>query len=318
MSNNTISSTVTFPKEMIINSNLNKVQLELLKSQYQRIQKLAKEELNDNQYQLFLNKNKEVYLPKGSLVWGCTLSNLKRIKNKGILADEFFGVSSIGSAYTVHFYKIDNDILLKEFNDNFTSQDNYPFNNCNGSVAFIINSTSKIRGILYYDILDSKFDYSSDIKGFINSNEEELDKKALILGGVPINAISGIVLGDDVILNDKLVQEIKFLFPKAYIVTKEGNIIKDRSNIIKIEDYEKLSFKCCKEEIKNRQLEKDINLAKKEVSTILTAVINNVPAVTQAKILLAIGHKKLPAKLLDKLTLEEKYSLNLIEKKDKK
>ena len=60
MSNNTISSTVTFPKEMIINSNLNKEQLELLKSQYQRIQKLAKEELNDNQYQLFLNKNKEV------------------------------------------------------------------------------------------------------------------------------------------------------------------------------------------------------------------------------------------------------------------
>ena len=69
MSNNTISSTVTFPKEMIINSNLNKEQLELLKSQYQRIQKLAKEELNDNQYQLFLNKNKErKSLPKKHIV----------------------------------------------------------------------------------------------------------------------------------------------------------------------------------------------------------------------------------------------------------
>ena len=28
------------------------------------------------------------------------------------------------------------------------------------------------------------------------------------------------------------------LFPNSYIITRKGNIIRDRSNIIKVEDYE--------------------------------------------------------------------------------
>lgn len=304
-----------FPKEMIFDKKLNDEELELLRREYQKILSINKMKMDSISYQLYLDKNKEVLLPRGALLYGieASLSNLEYISKLGILAPEFRGLKEDGSTYyCAYFDKIEADTLLRCYDKTSILSTNMPFNRINNNIAFIINPTSKIGGLLYYDLLDSKFDNNPIVKNIIDREEDSNKNHSAILGGIPSNAISGIILGDKVLLDDGLTKEIMRLFPMSYIVTRDGKIIRDRSNIIKIEDFEDISLKYAKSSSKNNifyednlKLQKENNNLKKELTEYIKIVKENTTSKEQAKILIALGYKSIPTSLKSKLTKEE-------------
>jgi len=81
-----MSSNILFPSEMIFDKELTIEQLNLLESQYKKFLTISKEKMDINQYQLYLDKNKKPYFPKGTLIHGTTssLKTLKKISETGI------------------------------------------------------------------------------------------------------------------------------------------------------------------------------------------------------------------------------------------
>ena len=97
-----------FPKNMLFDKELNEEELELIKSEYKKLQSINKMKLDSNSYQLYLDKNNDVYFPKGTLIYGtnANLDNIKFISNNGILASEFNGTTNnYGTYYSSLFYK---------------------------------------------------------------------------------------------------------------------------------------------------------------------------------------------------------------------
>ena len=301
------------PSKMIFDKELDDEQLELVKRQYLKISSIGKMKMDSIQYQLFLDKEGNIILPKDSLIHGTKfdLNKLKSIKKNGLLAGEFIGRKKDGTNYyCADFYRVPNDIKLTVYDKNFTYNDKLPFNGCNDSIAFIVKPTSKIGSLTYYDLYDSKFDNNPMVKSIIEREED--DNLVSILSGIPSNAISGIILGDKLLLDNYVLNEIKRLFPNSYIVSRLGTIIRDRSNVIKIEDYEKMTLDYTKEMINNNNLTNELNIIIKErkkeheeFSKYAKAVIKSVSPFEQAKILLNYGYKKIPKHLKDKLTERE-------------
>lgn len=301
------------PSKMIFDKELDDEQLELVKRQYLKISSIGKMKMDSIQYQLFLDKEGNIILPKDSLIHGTKfdLNKLKSIKKNGLLAGEFIGRKKDGTNYyCADFYRVPNDIKLTVYDKNFTYNDKLPFNGCNDSIAFIVKPTSKIGSLTYYDLYDSKFDNNPMVKSIIEREED--DNLVSILSGIPSNAISGIILGDKLLLDNYVLNEIKRLFPNSYIVSRLGTIIRDRSNVIKIEDYEKMTLDYTKEMINNNNLTDELNIIIKErkkeqeeFSKYAKAVIKSVSPFEQAKILLNYGYKKIPKHLKDKLTERE-------------
>ncbi len=307
-----------FPKNMLFDKELNEEELELIKSEYKKLQSINKMKLDSNSYQLYLDKNNDVYFPKGTLIYGtnANLDNIKFISNNGILASEFNGTTNnYGTYYSSLFYKTDRDILLKEY-VNDIDDDNMPFNNCNEKIAFIVNPTSKIGGLLYYDLLDTKFDNNPIVRNIIDPLvKNDLCKKrnelSLILVGVPANSISGIVLGDKLIIDKDIVDKIKRLFPNAYIINRRGIIIRDRSNIIKIDDFDDMAYNYTKTIVSNELLDIENVKLKKEIKNIISILKKNTSYFEQAKIFTSLGYK-LPKGLSSKLSIEEAKALKEI------
>ena len=302
-----------FPKEMIFDKKLNYEELELIKSEYRKIVSINKTSLDNNSYQLYLDKNNNVYFPKGTLLYGCeaNLNLIKFISTNGILSSEFRGINcDNGLYYSKLFYKTNRDILLTDYIKNINNSD-LPFNNFNDRIAFIINPTSKIGGLLYYDLLDSKFNNNPIVKNIIDNNiKEEYSNKeySLILVGIPSNAISGVVLGDKLLLDKDVVDRIKILFPNSYIINKDGIIIRDRSNIIKIDDFDNIAYNYTKTIVDNEVLSIENDKLKKEIKKIISTLKTNTSYFQQAKIYKSLGYK-LPKGLSDKLTKEELLEL---------
>lgn len=286
-----------FPKEILIDKNLNEDQIELINRIYKKILAIGKMKMDTITYQLYLNNEKEVYLPKGTLIHFTKYDEniIKSISKEGILASEIFGIKNKnGTSYTANFHKMSHDTVLNTYNNKEL--------NIKDNIGFIINPTSKIGGILYYNILDDKFDNNIMVRDIISSSKRiKDDNLAYILVGVPANSISGIIIGDNLLSDDEIINNIKHLFPNSYLITTNGYIIKDRSNIIKIEDYEKMSLEYSKIRIEN-------NLLKKEIKNILNTLKANTSYFEQAKIYKKLGYK-IPKGLLSKLTKDEINSL---------
>ena len=301
------------PSKMIFDKELDDEQLELVKRQYLKISSIGKMKMDSIQYQLFLDKEGNIILPKDSLIHGTKfdLNKLKSIKKNGLLGGEFIGRKKDGTNYyCADFYRVPNDIKLTVYDKNFTYNEKLPFNGCNDSIAFIVKPTSRIGSLTYYDLYDSKFDNNPMVKSIIEREDD--DNLVSILSGIPSNAISGIILGDKLLLDNYVLNEIKRLFPNSYIVSRLGTIIRDRSNVIKIEDYEKMTLDYTKEMINNNILSDEMNIIIKErkkeqeeFSKYAKAVIKSVSPFEQAKILLNYGYKKIPKHLKDKLTERE-------------
>lgn len=315
-----MSSYKDFPNEMIFDKELNNEELELIKNEYKKIININKSTLDNNSYQLYLDKNNKVYFPHGTLIYGSSsnLEDIKYISNNGILASEFRGIENKdGTYYSSLFYKINKDILLSDYIPNI-NDDMLPFNNSNDKIAFIINPTSKIGGLLYYDLLNSKFDNNPIVKNIIDTKvKSELSKNkndlSLILVGIPSNAISGIVLGDKLLIDKDVVDKIKKLFPNSYIINKNGVIIRDRSNIIKIDDFDDISYNYATLLVENELLNTENNKLKKEIKNIISVLKKNTSYLEQAKIFISLGYK-IPIALKNKLSKEELLEIKDIKK----
>lgn len=306
------------PSKMVFDRELDEEQLELIKRQYLKIAPLGKIKMDSSQYQLFLDKDNNIILPKGSLIHGTIydLNKLKSIKKYGLLGGEFVGLNKDGTSYyCADFYHVPHDIRLTDFDNNFKYNDKLPFNGANDSLAFIIKPTSKIGTLTYYNLYDSKFDNNVMVNSIIEKESE--DNLVSILSGIPSNVISGIIVGDKLLLDNNIINEIKRLFPNSYIVSRLGVIIRDRSNVIKIEDYEDITLKYTREVVNNKLLEEELQKVKeekkkeqKEFSKFINSVMNSISAFDQAKILLNFGYKKIPKHLKDKLTDKELKKLS--------
>lgn len=306
-----------FPLNMIFDKDLTEEELELIRREYKKIKSIDKMTMDSISYQLFLDNNKNVYLPKDSLVYSTDSSfdNLKCISENGILADEFVGVENINDTYyCVPFFKLKCDTPLRFFDSTFKDRNDTVFSNYNDKIAFVVNSTSKIGGLLYYDLLDSKFDNNPIVKNIISSSKKEeftnnnIHNLALILVGLPRNAISGVIVGDKLLLDYDKINEIKRLFPNSYIISRNGFLIRDRSNVIKVEDFENISYNYAKESVNNYLLQEENNKLKNEIKNILSNIKNNTTFLEQAKIYKDLGYK-IPKGLLSKLSDEEKKKL---------
>lgn len=324
-----MSSNIKFPKEMVLEKKLTLEQRNLLEYQYQRFLNIGNISLDSNQYQLHLDDNRNVYLPKGALIYSSDVlpKTLKEISEKGILAPEFLGNKrNNNNFYCADFYKVNTDTLLSCMNKKFSKNDYSPFNKVNNKIAFVVNPSSKIGGLLYYDLLDSKFDNNKEVRDIIkydDSLSKIINKDAsAILVGIPANCISGIILGDLVTLNSKLIRELEKLFPLSYLVTRNGHIIKDRSNTIIIEDFDKVSLDLCQNEVKfklmvseNKKLIEENEKLKHNFVNLMNSIKKNTSFYNQAKIYTELGYQ-IPKGLLDKLSKDELENLN--DKKDKK
>jgi len=330
-----MSSNILFPSEMIFDKELTIEQLNLLESQYKKFLTISKEKMDINQYQLYLDKNKKPYFPKGTLIHGTTssLKTLKKISETGILACEFLGMyEDCETFYCADFHRVPNDILVSTYDSEFIPDGKTPFNKMNNNIGLVINPTSKLGGLLYYDLLDSKFDNNPEARNIINTNSIPRDflgknrgKGSAILGGIPANAISGIILGDKLVLDDEYIKEIQNIFPNAYLITRKGVVIKDRTNTINIDDYEELALAAAQLEIKNtiasRELNRLQNENKKrqdELTKYMAAVREIVSPFVQAQILLQFGYQSIPYNLLELLTSEEISELGINNKRPKK
>jgi len=309
-----------FPDTMIFDYELSEEALELLKRQYQKVKSIGKMKMDSIEYQLFLDKYRNVYFPKGTLLHrsNTLIDTMEMVSKDGILAPEFLGKNKDSKIYyCVDFYKVSNDILLSNYDE---------FNNSllDDEIAYVVNPTSKIGGLLYYDLLDNKFDNNPMVRNIVSQEERNIfmnenDKLSSILVGVPSNAISGIVIGDKVLLDDVLMDKIKTLFPNAYLISSDGIIIRDYSNVIKANDYEKLSLEYAKEKVKNKFLANeykktvsDFKKSKKDFLNYITAVKNSTTYFEQASIYNKMG-VRIPSKLIDKLSSDERKILNIEE-----
>ncbi|MGM9882013.1 MAG: hypothetical protein ACI31S_04140 [Bacilli bacterium] len=308
-----------FPREMVFDKTLNKGQLELLKSQYQKYLGIKRQELDNNQYRLYLDDDKRIYFPKGTLIYGieAKFTVLEKISKEGILAPEFNGTEKEDKYfYSVVMKKVINDSFLSCLGKNFLLEKKLPFIKYSNNIAFVINPTSRIGGLLYYDLLDSKFDNRVETRNIIEVAEKKDENEAALLVGVPSNCISGIILGDKIVLDNKLINSIERMFPNSYIITSKGMVIKDRSNIIVVEDFDKLALNSAQKDIKiqlmiaeNKKLNEENKKLKDNLFNMIEAIKDNTTYYNQAKIYKKMGYN-LPQKLLNKLTPKEIKSLN--------
>lgn len=302
-----------FPKEMLFDKNLNQEQINLLISQYNRFLEISKLNILNNQLEI---ENKEIVFQAGTLLYLCDFSSLSQIVKKGIIANEFVGKkSSDNNYYCSFFYRISRKISLSKYNSLFLSNKL----NKNYDLAVVINPISKIGSLLYYDLFDIKHDSKENIRNIIsfdNSNRKYVttnrEEASSVLCGIPSNCISGFLVNDRIILDEEKIREIKKMFPKAFISTFDGKIIKDRSNTIKIDDYDEVSLKYCKASVENKILEKNIkkiNDRYKKLKDSIEIYMENVKDIItpfeQAKLFLKMGYQDIPKSVKNLLTKEE-------------
>lgn len=306
-------SNSNLPREMVFDKNLNQEQVNLLASQYNRFLEISKLNIVNNQLEI---ENKEIVFSAGTLIYLCDFSSLHDIIKNGILAKEFIGEkSSDSNYYCSFFYRVDKKMPLAKYNKLYLSSKL----NKNNDLAIIINPISKIGSLIYYDLFDIKHDSKNNIRSIIKIDDDNRKyiganrgEAANILCGIPANCISGFLVSDRIVLDEEKVKEIKRLFPGSFLATFNGKVIKDRSNTIKIDDFDDVSLKYCQAAVENKILENNLKRAKEKykklkesVEIYMEAVKDIVTPLEQAKLFLKMGYKDIPKSVRIKLSEEE-------------
>lgn len=175
-----------------------------------------------------------IILKERTLVYGAgafSYEKVFKILENGFLGNLFNGkFDDKVNPYCANFCVIPRDISLIDFNANFDRNYNFPFGrlgsmdgaNC---LAFII---SKNDSKLFDFDLYKSCEEASVTRSFADVKKlyiKRYDEVASILYGVPSNMVLGIVLGDNLFRDLKIVEVIIDLFPNCYIATKNGEVI---------------------------------------------------------------------------------------------
>lgn len=97
-------------------------------------------------------------------------------------------------------------------------------------MGFIVEPTTnpKLQQLLEYDIYRNNTEESKIAQQYVNMAGlpfETSETASSILYGVPSNAISGIVVGNELAKNKEKIEIIKKYFPNSYITTQYGVLI---------------------------------------------------------------------------------------------
>lgn len=231
---------------MIRDKILNDEQEEVLTLQLKEYLRLKK--MNINKKQCFsVGEDNKLILKEGTLIHGTSpsIETLNSISKLGILNSEYFNMKEDGETYyCADFFRVPEDMPMEEYfkfckKSEITDEgvrrakmeaSKLPARS-QDEIAFIINADNpELKELLSNDPYrdnGKKSEIMKEIVNFSGIQEYYKDKQRIsaVLWGIPENYISGIWVGDDVLKNKEMVEQIKKLFPECYITTKEGDII---------------------------------------------------------------------------------------------
>lgn len=289
------------PGDFLDELELDRERKDVLIAQINRFNCLSERELPNKNIKVDSVGN--IIFPAGTIIHGtsnCNLDKITSIAKSGILTGQAVGISEdCETYYCADFHRVPNDISVEEFNSWFPYRDGRcPFGNLGkNSLAFVVHPCEELEELLSYDCYRIGTKNGDMTNSFINFLPMAGNVASSILYGVPANAISGIVMGDNLFKKQEIVDFISSLFPNSYIISKRGNLIYDPCcigldshsitdmrrenylNILKIEQLER--------ELKNK--DEQIIYEKKQYDKLMQGVIDTCGVELAADVLLATG-----------------------------
>ena len=289
------------PSEFLDELELDSHRKNILIDQINRFNYLSEKKIKNKG--LIFDSSGKVLFPFGTIIHGtrnCDPEKIVNISKTGILTGQAIGVSEGAETYyCADFHRLPRDMTVEDFNLWFPYKDGRcPFGTLGkNSLAFVIHPDEELEELLSYDCYRVGTENGDLTRTFINFLPLSGNVASSILYGVPSSAISGVVMGDNLLKKREVVEFVSGLFPQSYVISKRGNIIYDPRcvtmdpdevmelrrqnylNILKIEELEmQLGYKIG-----------DIDYAKNQYDKLLNAVISTCGVDVTADVLLASG-----------------------------
>ncbi|PID83756.1 hypothetical protein CSB09_04440 [Candidatus Gracilibacteria bacterium] len=243
-----------FPETLLEEKMLSKEDKELLQQQWNIYNRLKGVQIINN-----LKLRMEAGLPvltKGTLVHGTSIlseteenalniSKIKSFAENGVLSGEFLGIpEDLETNYCADFYKVPENMSIQEYSDYIntkiklgvvplSSPESFklPSKKSSSEIAIIINTHNKdIQDLTQYDAYNawgfSKMKNIVNEKGLLRGPRYD-GKMSAILGGIPANFISGLIVGSKLLqIQPDTIRILRENFGKEVIIFDEmGNIL---------------------------------------------------------------------------------------------
>ena len=236
-------------------------ELVILKEQIDRFNRLSTNKVKGEE----VVKNGKLVLPVGTLIHGISKYDpelITSIKNTGLIVGQDTALEEV--FYCCDFHRINQETTLEEYNNTFPYRDGKcPFGNLGReALAFIIYPNSNLTELTNYDgYRDTK--EGKLTQRFINGLPlADKEKSASILYGVPSNYFNGIAIGDKLIMQEGLLEELVQLFPHCFIVRNNGEFIHRLNEDMFIS---KLRLDRIRESIKLEEVSKELDKTKSQL-----------------------------------------------------
>lgn len=223
------------PEGFLDELNLDKSLKSVLIEQINRFYKVRKTNISNKDIQF--DELGRIIFPAGTIIHGTSLSlnnshfvdKLVNISRTGILTGQAVGKEEEGETfYCADFHRVPHDMSVSEYNSWFPYVDGRcPFGRGKSTLAFVIQPNTGLDELLSYDCYRLGTANGDLTRRFVNSLPLKEEVASSILYGVPSNAISGIVMGDNLLRSSQTLDFVIRLFPDSYIISKTGSLIHD-------------------------------------------------------------------------------------------
>lgn len=245
-----------------------------------------------------------IVFPAGTIIHGTRcgkdLDRIVGISKVGILTGQAVGKGEDGETfYCADFHRVPQDVAVCEYNLWFPYIDGRcPFGTKGKStLAFIIQPNVMLDELLSYDCYRFGTAHGDLTRRFTNFLPLEADVASSILYGVPSNAISGIVMGDNLFERKEVFDFLIRLFPDSYVISKKGDLIYDpKCSGINNSELAELRRKNYLNLVKIEQLERELGykdrtiiLEKARYDRLLNNLVMTCPSEAVVDVLLAMG-----------------------------
>lgn len=207
------------PSEFLDELELDSHRKNILIDQINRFNYLSEKRIKNKG--LIFDSSGKVLFPFGTIIHGtrnCDPEKIVNISKTGILTGQAIGVSEGAETYyCADFHRLPRDMTVEDFNLWFPYKDGRcPFGTLGKySLAFVIHPDEELEELLSYDCYRVGTENGDLTRTFINSLPLPGNVASSILYGVPSSAISGVVMGDNLLKNVKLLNLFLVYFPKV-------------------------------------------------------------------------------------------------------
>ena len=209
------------------------------------------------------DKDGKLVLEEGTLLHGTgtvfdheeflTDTQIKSISENGIMSSEVIGGIEFGEThFCADFFRVEETQTMEKYIETHRKQkfkigdERYItadapersylpiLSYTKENIAFIINNNgdSELQEILEYDVYRSDSKHQEKMKEIVNFeniqgyNQFDIKERfAAVLGGIPAECFSGILISDDIKQNDKIMQQLQEYFPDCYIANRDGEFV---------------------------------------------------------------------------------------------